>query len=307
MDVLEQFDVGWLRALELLLETASVSEAARRAHLGQPAMSRMLARMRVVLSDPILVRTGRGSELSANALVLRPRVQAALATLRDALRTPAAFDARGDPFEVRIAANDYAIAALLGPWFASVRKQAPRLSMQVAPIALRSIAALDAGELDFAVGPRLDTPNLQLDHFVVRPLWEDHFVCMMRKGHPSSKKRWSLETYLQYDHVLVATGRPGPAQMDAALAKLQKRRRVATTVPSFLLVPELLAQTDMIALLPKRLLAQRDPRLMQRALPLKLSTLPLYLAWHPRSTVDARHRWARLSLLAYAQALQPSA
>src|SRR5260221_7415078 len=299
MDDLSRVDLNWLHALGHLLDARSVTEAARRAGVGQPAMSRTLAHLRALLDDPLLVRAGRAWELSERARALHPRVQSALAAIRDALRPPAPFDAESTRFEARIAANDYAGATLLLPWLVVARKHAPGLSVSMEPIAIHTIASLEEGEIDLAIGPRIDSPHLGLDRFVVRPIWEDHFVCVMRKNHPCTRSRWDLEAFVSCEHLMITTGRPGPAAVDAALAQLGHRRNVVAKMSSFLLALALVARSNLIATLPSRLFAVTTSTLARRDPPLTLPPLPLYLAWHPRSTNDPRHRWIRESLLAH--------
>jgi DNA-binding transcriptional LysR family regulator len=303
MDVLDRLDLNWLRALAYILEERSVTAAARRAGVGQPAMSRTLAHLRTLLGDPLLVRVGGRSELSERAQALAPRVQAALAAVRAVLSEPAVFDHRTSHFEARVAATDYAGATLLIPWLMATRQRAPRFVLRTEPVGLESVARLASGEIDFALGSRMDAPHLGIDQLVVRELWKDRFVCAMRKGHPRAKGRWDLETFLDLEHVIVTVGAPGLSAVDTALSKRRRSRRVGATVSSFLLAPLVLEGSDMLATLPRRLLPIcRASGIVERRPPLELPDAALYVAWHPRSNADVRHRWLRESLLAHASA-----
>ena len=303
MDTLDDLDLNWLRALDYLLEEGSVTAAARRAGIGQPAMSRTLAHLRRLFRDPLLVRAGKKSGLTERAQSLAPRVQEALAAIRSVMREPAVFDPRSSAFEARIAATDYAGATLLVPFLLAARRRAPRFVLRTEPVGLESVARLADGRIDLALGPRMESPHLGLDQLVVRPLWKDGFVCVMRKGHPRARGRWDLETFLGLEHVIVTLGGPGPSLIDAALARQRRSRRIGATVSSFLLVPLVLERSDMVATLPRRVLAAcRSDGLVEREAPLELPDATLYAAWHPRSNADVRHRWVRESLLAHAAA-----
>lgn len=301
MESLDGLDLNWLRALAYLLEERSVTAAARRAGVGQPAMSRTLAHLRRLLRDPLLIRAGRKTELTEHAVALAPRVKEALAAIRAVVRGPDAFDHRTSRFEARIAATDYAGATLLVPWLLAIRRRAPNFVLRTEPVGVDSIARLASGEIDLALGPRMHSPHLGLEELVVRELWRDRFVCAMRKGHPHARGRWDLDTFLGLEHVLVTLGAPGSSATDAALAKLRRNRRVGATVSSFLLTPLVLAKSDMVATLPQRLLATCPTgTLAERAPPLELPPATLYVAWHPRANTDERHRWVRESLQAHA-------
>jgi DNA-binding transcriptional LysR family regulator len=296
MDALTDIDLNWLRALSHLLETRSVTAAARRAGIGQPAMSRTLAHLRRALGDPLLVSTGRGSRLTEHAESLKPRVQDALVAVQAALRAPAQFDPRRERFEMRIAANDYMHAALLAPWLAASRAEAPGMQLALHPIADASIGMLAAGEIDLVLGPAVQKPTLELDRFVARPVWSDHYVCVLRAGHAFAKGRFDLPRLRATEWVRVTCGDFSTA-CHAALAKHAPALRVAATVQSFLQALGLVRDSDLGALVPARL-AARERGLCVRPLPFEAGAFRIYLAWHPRMTGNPRHRWVRESVLA---------
>jgi DNA-binding transcriptional LysR family regulator len=298
MDALTDIDLNWLRALSHLLETRSVTAAARRAGIGQPAMSRTLAHLRRVLGDPLLVTTGRGSRLTEHAESLKPRVQDALVAVQAALRAPARFDPQHERFELRIAANDYMHTALLAPWLGSSRAKAPGMQLHLHPIADASIGMLAAGELDLVMGPAVHKPTLELDRFVARPVWSDHYVCAVRSGHRYARGRFDLQRLRATEWVRVTCGEFSTA-FHGELAKHAPELRVAANVQSFLQALSLVRDSELGALVPARLVA-RERSLCIRPLPFEADAFRIYVAWHPRMTGNPRHRWARESLLAAA-------
>jgi DNA-binding transcriptional LysR family regulator len=300
MDPLTDIDLNWLRALGHLLETRSVSAAAKRAGVGQPAMSRTLAHLRRLFGDPLLVQTGHTSRLTDHAETVLPRVQDALAAVQLALRAPTRFDPHRGQFEVRIAANDYVHTALLAPWWRTVRKLAPGLALAMQPVSEDSIGPLSAGELDFAIGPALQRPKLGLDRFVVKPLWIDRYVCAMRAEHPCARGRFDLPRFTAFPHLRVQCG-DFPSGAETALGRLAVQRQVSATVPSYLQALFLLRESDCLALLPERLVREaRD--LKARALPFEAHGIGLFLAFHPRSSGNPWHRWVTQNLLEFAAA-----
>ena len=298
MNCLQRIDFNWLRALSYLLETQSVSAAARRAGVGQPAMSRTLAHLRKLFGDPLLVRVGHGSRLTERAEALRPRVVDAVAAIQAALLAPARFDPLREQLEARIAATDYAHTSLVAPWLGHARQLAPGLSVSMQPLLLGSINQLASGDLDFSLGPPVQRPELALERFVVRPVWVDQYMCAMRAGHPSARGRFDLRKFLTLDHVRLECSSM-PASCDAALLRLGHERRVVAVVTTFLQALALLSSSDLVAMLPSRLIAAAGTAFRSRALPFDAPGLGLFVAWHPRMTGNARHRWLRESLLAH--------
>lgn len=295
---LEELDLNLLRNLAYLLDTANVTQAAQRAGVAQPAMSRSLAKLRRVLADPLLVPVGRRLELTSRAMALRPRVQDVLAAARLVLQPPDEFHPQTATGLVRVAASEYTAWGFLNRWITSLHSEAKGLSVHIAPADLRSLQALAEGELELALGPAIKGVEAAgVDRFVVRPLYRDERVCVVRARHPCLRRPWSVNAFAALEHVLVATGRPGLTPIDEALAQQGTKRRVAAAVPSVGIALALIAESDMAAVLPKRVLEHAPWRLSSRPVPITLEDEPTYLAWSPRFTHDARHRWLRQSLL----------
>lgn len=299
MDKLGDIDLNWLRSLSHLLETESVSGAARRAGVGQPAMSRTLAHLRELFGDPLLVRVGRRSRLTEHAIALKPRVHDALSAAQLAFRAPARFDP-AQRFEVRIAANDYLHTALLLPWLSTVGRTAPGLKLIMEPVSAVSIGKLATGDIDFALGPAIAQPELRLSRFSVRPLWSDRFVCVLRAGHPALRGRFDLKKLLSLSHVRVVCG-DFRASCEAALERLDVARKVVCVAPSFLQALTLVRSTDLVGLVPARLVQAAGDGFETRPLPFAAESFPLFMAFHPRSQANAQHRWVSQSLLEFAQ------
>jgi DNA-binding transcriptional LysR family regulator len=130
---LRTFDLNLLRVLDTLLDEPQVSAAARRLNLSQPATSAALSRLRQAFDDPLLVRVGNRMALTARAETLRPKVRRVIAEIEQTLRGPAHFDPATSERTFRIAANDYAVTAVLSPLLQQLQHAAPRVAVEVLP------------------------------------------------------------------------------------------------------------------------------------------------------------------------------
>lgn len=287
-------DVPLLLALKELLDSASVTAAARTLGRTQPSMSRTLTRLREMFDDPLLVAVGRRLEPTLRARELRPALDQVLDGLRGLLEPARPFSPSKARRVVRIAASDYAIVVLLHPWIARLRSVAPGVIVQVTPIDANSVDPLARGDLDLAIGPRL--PAAGLDQFVFRKILEDRLVCMLRRGHPKARRKLTLRGYLALEHVMVASVLPTVSSIDVALHRLGHTRVIAARMPSVLAAVMLAADTDLAATSFARIRAHVGDRLVESPLPFEVEPLVLHLIWHPRSTMDPFHRWLRESL-----------
>jgi DNA-binding transcriptional LysR family regulator len=296
-DPLQDLDVPLLMALSSLLESASVTAAARALGRTQSSMSRTLARLRALFKDPLLLPVGRAMRLTPRAEELRVPVARALDGLRRLL-TPRSSSPRDEHRTVRIAAADYTSVVLLNGWLAELRRLAPGVAVRVTPVDAASIDPLARGELDLVIAPLL--PGVGLDQFVARKILVDRYVCMFRRGHPQLKGKLGLRDYAQLEHVMVGSVLPAVSNIDEALHRLGVTRTIAARMQSLVAATLLVAASDFVATSYERLAPFFSGRVVARPLPFKMPPLELHLLWHPRQNVDPFHRWLRESLLAYA-------
>jgi DNA-binding transcriptional LysR family regulator len=292
---IRQLDLNLLRALDALLDERHVSRAAARLHLSQPATSSLLARLRDVFGDPLLVRTGRDLTVTPRALLLAPRVRAVL----DDIEALLAEGRRFDPLTARqrfvIAATDY-VQALLTPWLPhKLPVQAPGVDIAlVTPRAddggVKIERQLAEGEIDLAVLNLTRTP----DTLRSRTVLTERFVVIARKKHPKVKRTLTLERFCALEHVLVSPrGGSFVGPTDEVLAARGLSRRVRLSVQGFLAVPEIVAQSDLICVFPERLARHYAAQLMIVEPPLPLPAFTMVAAWHERAHRDAAQRWLR--------------
>jgi DNA-binding transcriptional LysR family regulator len=300
MPDIRQIDLNLLAALDALLDERNVTRAAARLSLTQPTVSGMLERLRDLFGDTLFVRAQRGILPTPYAESLAPRVKRLLA---DA----AALVAR-DPFvpataegTFAISVNDYMQSSLMVPFAAELRRQAPGMRLALYPLAIEGLGPrLASGELDLAVTiPEFSWPDAH-----ARFLYRERYVCAVRSRHPLKGRGVSLKDFCRYDHVLVSpTGGAFEGPTDAALDRKRMRRRVALSVPSFLILTELLQVDDLIAVVPERLVRGRSRGLRLFPPPLEVPGFDVIAVWHARMHQDPAHRWMRELLATIARRL----
>lgn len=295
-------DLNLLVVLDVLLEEQSVTRAAKRLSLTQSATSRALGRLREQFDDPLLVRTHAGMLPTPRAVSLREGLRDALTSLRALTRATAQFDPALLSRTFRVATADYGVVVLLPALLARIAARAPQVRVEVTATGERLDGQLEAGEIDVFIGPKRSS----FKGVVWKHLFSDEFVTMVRSGHPSVHRTLTRPQFAALGHILVAPERnSNPSAIDRELEKHGLRRQVALRVPSFLVAPLLVSQSDLLCTVPKRL-AQRlgaalDLRLHKT--PLELGAMSLSLAWHERVRHDDAHQWFRQQIAAIADGL----
>lgn len=285
-------NLNLLPVLDALLAERSVSRAGSRLGMSQPAVSNALGQLRAVLGDPLLVRGPRGMIPTERALALAGPLRAALAGLERGLDPPGAFDPKAADRTFTIITNDFVALVLLPRLLARLSQEAPRLRLQVRAWQENRVPTdLERGEADLMLGFRRQLPPGHLEE----PLFQDRFVCVVRKDHPGVGERLTLKTYLSLSHVLVSHLPEGRGLVDEALAARGLTRNVALRVSHFLLVPAIIAATDYVAALSKPVAhtfaAVWGLRQFPPPLPLELGWV--HAIWHERTTASAAHAWLR--------------
>ncbi|APE35886.1 LysR family transcriptional regulator [Nocardia mangyaensis] len=286
---MDALDLNLLLALDALLDTNSVTEAARRLHTSTSAMSRTLTRLREVLDDPLLVRSGRQLVPTPRALELRHDVAVLVEQGRFLLTArEGKGPGRHRDFVVRV--GDSVAARLSGPLLAAVSSQLPGVTIRLLA-AEDADSALRDGRVDVEVGTigRTDPET------VVQRLFADRWIGAAAAGHPFAAERPTVAAYASAHHLEVsATGRThGP--IDDRLALHGRTRRVLATVPDLSTALFTVTTTDLICPAPEQLSrpARTALGLATFEIPLPLPTPVVAMAWHPRNTADAGHRALR--------------
>lgn len=298
-------DLNLLRYLRCLVEEASVSRAAHRMGVTQPAMSACLRRMRAAFGDPILVRSGR-------AMIPTPRSLEMALIAASLLDTVTRMQDAAGPFQPATAqrsftliGSDYVEFAFLPALCRRVQESAPGVALLQRPANPAEAASwMQSGQVDLGIGS-LDAPPPALR---TRTLLNDDLVCVLRAGHPALRGRLDAEAYAGLAHVVVAPGGIGylGRPVDEALRSLGLARRVALTLPSYLAVPHVLAATDYVATVPRRIAQSYAQSLALHfmAPPLRLPAFRIAMFWHERVDKDAANRWLRRQIAEVAAELR---
>lgn len=287
------FDLNLLRALEALLETRSVSRAAERLGLSQPAVSGMLTRLRAHLDDPLFVRTQRGMLPTPRAEELAPTLKAVLAEV-EAILQGVSFDPQRADLTLRVAATDYAQRAVLLPFLQRLRQEAPGVRLSVRPVAADFPRQMAEGALDMA----LVTPEMAPETLRTRRLFEETYVVILRADHPQRQAVADLAAFCALDHAIMShDGTAFSGATDQALDAIGLRRRVVASVPSFTILIDLIRRSDMLALVPRRLI-EGEAGIIPVPPPVPVEGFRKILVWHERLQQDPAQRWLRDRLAA---------
>jgi DNA-binding transcriptional LysR family regulator len=291
-------DLGLLVTLEALLAEQNVTRAARRLNLSQPALSARLARLRDELGDPLLIPAQRGMVLTQRAVELQQPLHEAL----EGLRRVVADGAPSDPANMRatlvIAASDYVQYALLTRFSIALEAEAPMVRIAWRALDVMALSSqLERGEVDLALASPDHAPAAMRQ----RHLFGENYRVIARRGHPAVQGHLSLNVFCALEHVVVSPqggGFSGPT--DAALEAVGRRRTVALSTSGFLIVPEVVSRSDMIALIPRRIADGWSDRLQVVEPPLAVPGFTIASVWHDRTTNHPVQRWLRerLTILA---------
>jgi DNA-binding transcriptional LysR family regulator len=291
-------DLNLLTLLEALLDTRSVTRAGDRLDLSQPAASRALARLRRMLGDPLFVRGAQGLVPTRRTLALREPLAQALAAARAIVAGPA-FDPRSATGVVRIVATDFEATGLVPPLLAAFASAAPGLDIALLGRDGDPLARLAADAADLAIGAYANAPA----GFRRQRLYGDTMVCALRRGHPALTRTLTAQRFAALPHALISITGEGGGVVDAALARLGLVRRIALRLPSFLAAPLVVARSDLVVTLPRRValeFAAYAPIVLVEP-PVEVPGFTISQVWHERAHADARHAWLRRTVAALAR------
>ncbi len=291
---LRNLDLNLLKAFDALMDERNVTRAAERLAVTQPAVSATLNRLRDALGDPLFVRSQRGVSPTARALEISAPIKRILADIEAVVR-PTVFDPATVEMTVTVSATDYALRAVVVPFVGRLRQQAPGVRVAVLPAhGPELLEQMERGELDLAlITPQMAPPDLHS-----RTLFVERYVCVLREGHPAAaSETLTLDDFCALDHGIVSLQGGGfVGATDEALAALGRHRRVCVSVPSFGMLLDMVRSTDLVALVPERLLPGVQG-LVEQAPPLAVPGFTKLVAWHARNHADPRQRWLREQLV----------
>ncbi len=291
-DSLRRFDLNLLVAFDMLMAERSVTAAARRMGVGQPAMSNALSRLRDMFDDPLLVRTPTGLQPTSRAIDLVPPVARILAELRAEVFSARGFSPATDRRTFRIGLSDQAEAAVMQDVLQAMRRDAANIRVIARSVERQGAADLLAsGAIDLALGHFPDVDST-LD---AATLYHETFVCLFDAQACGVAPPLSLDDYVALPHILVSLRGEPFGHVDELLEAAGRTRMVIYTTPHFLAVPFLLHGFRAVSALPRRLaLNCADAAgLAVCDVPLRSNGYDVRMAWHRRNTADPAQAWLR--------------
>jgi DNA-binding transcriptional LysR family regulator len=291
---LHSLDLNLLVALDALLREASVSRAAVRIGLSQPAASHALQRLRGLLGDPLLVRNGARMELTPRAQALRAPLAQALDLVR-ALFVPDAFDAVRSERHFRLMMPDLAVELLMPPLMAKITRTAPNVTIDVVPWRGPAIFTAEfARTIDLVI-----SIGNAFKGFHRQRLYTDSDALAVRRGHPAAAKLRKRDAFLAARHVAVVIRGQNEDLIDGWLRSKGIERRIALVVPGYIEALHVTARTDLVAFVPRRLISA-----LSKQLSLVTVTPPLdpgideqFLFYPTRAQMDPGSIWLRQLML----------
>jgi DNA-binding transcriptional LysR family regulator len=290
---LKDIDLNLLVIFQQLLQERRVSAVAANLGLSQPTVSNALNRLRQQLGDDLFLRTSRGMEPTAFAMQLAEPISYALSAIHETLNQRTRFEPTNSERQFMVGMNDIGEIYFLPKLMKILADIAPGVSLSTIRTTGANLAeAMESGRIDLAIGW---LPHLKSGFFQRRLFVQEH-VCLFRSGHAFDKNApLTIEEFEAAEHVVVSSVGTGHATVDGYIEKLGVKRRAVLTVPHFVAVGHILANTDMIATVPERFARHclTPFNLKFVTLPLKLPEVGVNLFWHSRFHKDSGNQWLR--------------
>ena len=297
---MRRHDLNLLATLDVLLTEGSVSKAAHRLNLSQPAVSASLARLRKLFADPLLIRGARGMQLTPRAQQLLPDLNRMLEEIGALVEPKGAFDPVAAHLTFTLSAFDYLQHGLVAPLVNLLRKEAPNICFALHQLESGDVGRqLQTGDLDLCITTTLrSTPRL-----IVQPLYIEQMVAVLRKGHPQARERLTLKRFCAMHHAVLHPSRM-TEKTDETLGSRGKTRRIGMILPNYHTILDAVCSSDMLAMMPFRLARRYVDRVAIRSLPFTLEKFTIAALWHPRTHLSPAHQWLRSRVIEITTAKQ---
>jgi DNA-binding transcriptional LysR family regulator len=290
----DKIDLHLIRVLHTVLIERSVSKAALRLGMYQPAVSASLKRLRELAGDPLLVRSGSGMvPTDAGLRMIEP--SASILRAAEMLFSEArGFEPQSATTTFRVAAADYLDPLFLPQLVSQIKQQAPLCQIEIHPLSADSdyYAHLAQGDVDVVVGNWLKPP----EELHLGKLFADEIVCLVSADHPAAKRGWTLESWMECEHIAPTPTHPGArGVIDDHLESLGLRRNITARCPHFGLIPRMVASSLLVLTTGRQFCERFTDRLPVKVLecPIDFPQLVYYQLWHERSHASTAGRWLR--------------
>jgi DNA-binding transcriptional LysR family regulator len=284
-----------LTIFEAVMTELNVSRAAEYLQMTQPAVSHALRRLRRITNDELFIKVPSGVSPTPKALEMWKPIQSGLTHIRQALKSET-FDPATATQTFTISTADSTAILLLPKLIPYLEQTAPNVNLRIVPNTnINAPSLLEQAEIDIAIG-RFFTPSFRLR---TQNLYVDSYVCVMRRQHPLASKNLTLARYVEAKHLLISLTGEATGFIDHMLQEKGLKRRIALTVNQFALAPKLIANSDLISVLPLRILHKcgLEEQLHMVPLPIEVAPAIVQIMWHERKQRDPAHEWLRSLLL----------
>ncbi|OKH54607.1 LysR family transcriptional regulator [Calothrix sp. HK-06] len=293
---LASIDLNLLVAFEALFEERSVTAAAKRLYLGQPAMSAALRRLRILFNDELFIRIGREMQPTSKASAIAPGIFAALGQIRASIESSQSFDPSSAQRYFTIGSADYISFVILPKLLEYCRAKAPLLNFRMIGFDKDSVGEmLEQGTIHVALGVFPNPPR----QTICVPLFQEHFIGIARQKHPAiTDKPISLETFANLSHALVTIRQDATGEIDKILATHNLQRHILLTTPHMLVLPAIISSSDIVAAVPYRIGAHfsNNSSIKLFELPLEMQPWTVSMMWSQLTDKDDANHWLRETL-----------
>ncbi len=290
---LNKVDLNLFVVFEAIYTERNLTRTAEVLHLTQPTVSNALARLRKTLNDELFVRTPQGMIPTPVAENIIGRVREALQLMGTSLGEADVFDPASSDRAFRISMNDITESLLLPVLLEKLESEAPGMSVESYYTGRRDLAlALSSGQLELAIDIA-DAADPRLCHV---PLFSERYVCVVRKNHPTVKKRLTLEQYLDLGHIHVSSRRRGLGLVDMELNKLGYQRKIQLRLQHYLVAPDIVRRSNLALTVPSHWAQKTDLKVVE--LPFEPPQLDSHLLWHKSADGDQANQWLRKQIVA---------
>ena len=306
-------DLNLLRVFDAVMVEQNLTRAADKLAMTQPAVSNSLKRLRLSLGDELLVRTAYGVKPTARAEALWPAIRQALVSLEAAL-APHRVDLAQEQITFRMAMADATAALWMPSLIRAIERQAPNINARIVPLTTREPQGmLVHGDIDLAMGifpgvvAQLTGSQVPGRHSIQHErLYSGHYVCVMSKEHPLANGELTLDDYCAANHLLVSFSGRALGLVDDALHRVGRQRRILLTVNQFFTAGKVVANSDLITVLPHHLIESTgmSEALVSKALPFDMPGVHIDMLWHERDQRNPAHTWLREHLIRTTKEMQ---
>lgn len=301
----DKIDLHLIRVLHTVLTERSVSKAAMRLGMYQPAVSASLKRLRELAGDPLLVRSGTGMVPTDAGLHMIEPAASILRAAEMLFGDVRAFDPQTSICTFRVAASDYLDPLFLPQLVSQIKSQAPHCHIEIHPLSADSDYAAHLAQADFdvVIGNWLKPPeDLHLGR-----LFADEIVCLVSNEHPAVRRGWTQESWLESEHIAPTPTHPGARGfIDEYLESLGLHRNITARCPHFGLIPRMVSSSLLVLTTGRQYCERFTDRLPVKILecPIDFPQLVYYQLWHERSHASSSAKWLRERIKSVAASLK---